>query len=91
MPGVSRVNVDTAGAPIFGVLVPSVTVNSRKIVVRGAQVTPHVPGPPHSPAPPVMVGCSSSVFAGGIPVCRQGDQASCGHPATGSSNVSAGG
>lgn len=91
MPGVSRVGVDTAGAVIFGILAPTVTINGSPVVVLGAQVTPHAPGPPHAPAPPVMVQASGSVTAGGIPVCRQGDAASCGHPATGSGDVFAGG
>lgn len=91
MPGVSRVGVDSAGAIITGSLDPTVHVNGSPIVVQGATVTPHLPGPPHSPAPPVMLGCSGTVFAGGIGVCRAGDSASCGHPATGSGNVFAGG
>jgi len=44
--------------------------------------------PPHRT--PVMIGASSKVFANGIPICRLGDPASCGHPATGSSKVIAG-
>jgi uncharacterized Zn-binding protein involved in type VI secretion len=34
-----------------------------------------------------MVGASNNVFANGIGVCRAGDAASCGHPASGSSDV----
>lgn len=90
MPGVSRVGVDSAGGTIIGNLAPTVFVNGAPIVVRGAAVTPHPPVPPHTTGP-VMVGCSSTVFACGIPVVRAGDAASCGHVATGSSNVSAGG
>lgn len=90
MPGVSRVGVDEAGGTIVGNLAPTVFVNGAPIVVKGADVTPHPFLPPHS-ASPVMVGCSSTVFACGIPVCRQGDEADCGHPATGSGNVFAGG
>lgn len=89
MPGISRVGVDSAGGTIVGNLAPTVFVNGAPIVVQGAAVTPHGL-PPHSPQP-VMVGHSSTVFACGIPVCRQGDAASCGHPATGSGNVFAGG
>lgn len=88
MPGVSRVGVDTAGGTITGALVSTVSVNGAPIVVQGATVASHG-DPPHSPAP-VMVGCSATVFAGGIGVCRAGDLASCGHAATGSSDVFAG-
>ncbi|HMV53637.1 MAG TPA: hypothetical protein PKC15_07885 [Rhodocyclaceae bacterium] len=90
MPGISRVTTDTAGGTIVGVLVPSVRVNSVPIAVEGATVAPHPPVPPHTTAP-VMVGHSSTVRAGSIPVCRAGDAASCGHAATGSANVFAGG
>ena len=89
MPGISRVGVDTAGGTIVGNLAPTVFVNGAPIVVKGADVEPHGL-PPHSPQP-VMVGHSATVFACGIPVRRQGDEASCGHPATGSGNVFAGG
>ena len=90
MPGVSRVGADTAGGTIIGNLVPTVFVNGSPIAVQGAAVASHPPIPPHIGSP-VMVGCSATVFAGGIGVCRQGDAASCGHPATGSSDVFAGG
>lgn len=88
MPGISRVGVDTAGGTITGALVPSVTVNGAPIAVVGASVSPHGRSP-HNSA--VMVSGSGSVTAGGISVCRAGDLASCGHKASGSSNVSAGG
>lgn len=88
MPGVSRVGTDSAGGTIVGNLAPTVFVNGSPVVVRGAVVVGHG-DPPHSPMP-VMVGCSGTVFACGIPVVRQGDAASCGHPASGSGNVFAG-
>lgn len=90
MPGISRVGVDTAGGTIVGNLAPTVFVNGAPIVVQGADVESHPPFPPHT-GQPVMVGHSSTVFACGIPVVRQGDAASCGHPATGSGSVFAGG
>lgn len=89
MPGISRVGVDAAGGTIVGNLAPTVFVNGAPIVVKGADVEPHPPFPPHSSSP-IMVGCSSTVFAHGIPVVRQGDAASCGHPASGSGDVFAG-
>ena len=87
MAGIARVNTDTAGGTITGALVSTVYVNNANIVVQGATVASHGQNE-HGGA--VMVGCSSSVFAGGIGVCRQGDNASCGHTASGSSNVNAG-
>jgi uncharacterized Zn-binding protein involved in type VI secretion len=87
MPGISRVGVDAAGSTIVGNLAPTVLVNGSPIAVKGAAVAGHGRGP-HSG--PVMVGASGTVTANGIPVCRAGDSASCGHVASGSGNVSAG-
>lgn len=87
MPGVTRVNIDSAGGPIIGNLAPTVRVNNQPITVKGASITPHGISP-HSNA--VMVGSSSTVYANNINVCRQGDVASCGHIATGSGDVNAG-
>lgn len=87
MPGVSRVGVDSAGGRIIGPLAPSVLVNGAPVAVLGAPVLPHGKGP-H--AGPVMVTASATVFAGGIPLCKAGDIASCGHSASGSGDVNAG-
>jgi len=90
MPGVSRVGVDAAGGTIVGNLAPTVFVNGSPAVVLGAAAVPHPPFiPPHVAA--VMAGASGSVFANGIAVCRAGDAASCGHAASGSGDVAAGG
>jgi uncharacterized Zn-binding protein involved in type VI secretion len=88
MPGVSRIAVDAAGGPIAEALAPSVQVNGAPVAVLGCAVTPHGL-PPH--AGPVMAEASGTVFAGGIALCRAGDAASCGHLASGSGDVSAGG
>ncbi|WP_294348507.1 PAAR domain-containing protein [Prosthecochloris sp.] len=88
MPGVSRVGVDTAGGTIIEALAPSVFINSAYVAVLGCAVQGHGL-PPHDS--PVMAESSSTVFAESIGVCRQGDKASCGHPATGSGDVFAGG
>lgn len=86
MPGAVRVGVDTAGGTITGNLAPKVLVNGFPIGVIGAAIEPHAPNvPPHIAS--VMVGASGTVLANGKPVCRAGDLASCGHNATGSSNV----
>ena len=87
MPGVSRVGVDSAGGTIVGNLAPTVIVNGAPIAVQGAQVAGHGL-PPHSS--PVMSAHSGTVIANGIPICRQGDVATCGDAATGSGNVFAG-
>lgn len=85
MPGVSRVGVDQAGGTISQALVPSVLVNGAPIAVKGAKVDPH-----GLHIAQTMQGASPTVFAGGIPICRAGDAASCGHSASGSANVLAG-
>ena len=87
MPGISRVGVDAAGSTIVGNLAPTVLVNGSPIAVQGAAVAGHGRG---SHSGPVMVGSLGSVKANGIPVCRAGDPASCGHAASGSGNVNAG-
>lgn len=93
MPGVSRAGVDSAGGTILGG-VSSVLINGAPCAVLGNSIVPHNPRNSKNPTPhevsPRMVGSSSTVFAGGIAVCRAGDSASCGHSATGSGNVSAG-
>jgi uncharacterized Zn-binding protein involved in type VI secretion len=84
MPGIARDNgKDVAGGPIIQGS-PNVYANNFIVARRGDQVAPHGRGPHRSP---VMVGASNNVFANGIGVCRAGDAASCGHPASGSSDV----
>lgn len=88
MPGIARVNQDSAGGLITGNLAPTVFINGKPIAVRGATVQSHGLG---SHASPVLDGSSLVVFANGIPICRIGDLASCGHPITsGSSTVFSG-
>lgn len=87
MPGVSRVNTDSAGGTIVGVLAPTVFVNGANIVCQGAAITGHGIAPHDAPT---MSGHSSTVNANGIPICRAGDLATCGHICTGSTDVNAG-
>jgi uncharacterized Zn-binding protein involved in type VI secretion len=87
MAGVARTGQDSAGGTITGVLVASVIINGSPVAVVGDAVAPHGK-PPHAAA--VMAQGSGTVRAGGIAVCRAGDAASCGHVASGSSDVSAG-
>ena len=54
------------------------------VSVDSDDVQGHAPG---VHAGPVMIAGSKNVFINGIAVCNAGDFATCGHPATGSSNV----
>lgn len=63
----------------------NIFVNVAPIVVVGQRVQSHGPSP-HNTA--TMAQGSPNVFAYGLPVCREGDLASCGDPASnGSTNV----
>lgn len=91
MPGAARVGTDTAGGTQLGGGQGTVYVDGALWVVRGDAVASHPPCPnPPSHCAATMAGASATVFAGGIPVCRQGDAASCGHASTGSATVFAG-
>lgn len=88
MASVLRVGLDMAGGLIVGPpLVPNVFVDGAPIVVVGTLIAPHGPTPHDAAA--MAVG-SATVFAGGLPVCRAGDLATCGDTGHGTSNVSAG-
>lgn len=88
MPGIARVNQDSAGGLITGNLAPTVFINGSPIAVKGAAVQGHGSG---THAGPVLDGSSFDVFANGIAICRVGDLASCGHAITsGSSTVFSG-
>lgn len=88
MPGVGRVGQDAAGDVLTGPLVPKVRVNGKPIAVIGTPVSGHGL-PPHNS--PKMSQGSSKVRAGGIPICRAGDKASCDHALSpGSPNVRSG-
>lgn len=58
------------------------TVEGEPVVLLGDPVTPHAPPIlPHTA--PVMAEGSSWMSIDGIPVCRAGHAANCGHPSTG--------
>lgn len=84
MPGISRINRDTAGGVIIGNLAPTVYANKTPVAVQGALISNHGRRPHSSP---IMVGAAGTVFANNIPISREGDPASCGHIATGSPDV----
>lgn len=78
MPGIARGLVDSAGG---GPLIQSQSffrVDGYDVVRLGDHVTSHG-FPPHDAA--VMAFSSLFFKVSGIPVCRAGDAASCGHPA----------
>jgi len=88
MPGVVRNSgTDVAGGPLIQGS-PNVFVENDPAVRIGDAVAGHGDDGPH--AAPVMATGSSTVFVNGIPLCREGDIATCGHPASGSSKVFAG-
>lgn len=87
MTGIVRNNIDSAGGGVCGTGNGTVYVNGQTAAVLNDAVTGHGVA---LHASPVMVQASSTVFFNGIAVCRAGDQASCGHAATGSGNVNAG-
>jgi uncharacterized Zn-binding protein involved in type VI secretion len=87
MPGAVRQKIDNAGGALLQGS-PNVFVNGFPLVRKGDRVSPHGKGK-HSN--PVMEQGSSTVFCNGKKVCRKGDLATCGHKASGSSNVFVGG
>ena len=81
MPGIAVKSLDSAGGPHIAGGQGWVTVEGQLVVVLGDPVEPHGP-PPHAPLP-VMVEGSAWFTIDGIPVCRAGHHASCGHASTG--------
>jgi len=84
MPGIARVSLDSAGGAQLGGGQNFVTVEGAIWVLLGDPVQSHGL-PPHDA--PVMAQGSSFVRIGGVPVCRAGHLASCGHASTGSANM----
>jgi uncharacterized Zn-binding protein involved in type VI secretion len=84
MPGIARdAGADVAGGVII-VGSPNVFANNKPVARIGDLVAGHGRG---VHAGPVMASGSGNVLTNNIPTCRAGDTATCGHPATGSSNV----
>lgn len=81
---VSLVNVDTAGAAITGPGAPTWTWNGSKISLLGDSVSGHG-DPPHNA--PIIATASPWMSINGIPVTRVGSVATCGHGASGSSDM----
>ena len=87
MPGIARVGADSAGGTQLQGTNFSVFVNGMPAQVLNGPVEGHGDSPHNSPT---MSSASYTVFCAGMPVCRAGDVASCGHVSTGSGNVFAG-
>jgi len=86
MPGICRDTTDSSG----GALIKSQTTviaNGEEVIVHGDSVTSHGVSPHDAPT---MIAGSDNVFIGGIAVCNAGDAATCGHTASGASNVTVG-
>jgi uncharacterized Zn-binding protein involved in type VI secretion len=81
MYGIARIDQDTAGGTILGALQDFVTVEGTLWSVLGDPVQGHDDAPHDAP---VMAQGSPFVRIQGIPACRAGHLATCGHPATGS-------
>lgn len=85
MPGIARVGLDSAGGAHLGGGQSWVYTDGALDVVRGDAVASHAPCPDvptHCAA--TMTGASAWDYIDGVPVCRAGDAASCGHASTGS-------
>ena len=87
MPLSARIGVDVALGVQLGQKQSFVRVAGKLWVVLGDVNAPHPIGFPHVPGPDLMVTGSGLARINGIPVCRAGDLAGCGHPTTGSSIV----
>lgn len=84
MSSVCLLGISTAGGVILGQTQSTVYAESTLVSVVGDSISPHGKG---NHAGAVMVTGSANVFVDGIPVCRDGDLASCGHPASASNSV----
>ena len=89
MPNIAVCNVDDCGTGLIrntqGI---RCTIGGNAIAVRGDSVDAHPPcpdQPAHCNA--TTQGASSGLTINGIPIIREGDLATCGHPATGSTNT----
>ena len=80
--GVARRSVDFAAGAQIGANQTLVTVEGQLWMVLGDVNAAHGP-PPHVPGGDNMAQGSSFVSINGIPVCREGHLAGCGHPTTG--------
>ena len=78
--GIAVKALDSAGGAQLNGGQSFFSVESQPVVLLGDPITAHGL-PPH--AAPTMVEGSSWMTLNGVPVCRQGHLASCGHASTG--------
>ncbi len=73
---------DTAGGLILpDMSAPNVLCNGAPIAVLGSSVIPHgCPDCPHGHWQKMITAQNRNVFVSGMPICRTGDIAGCGHP-----------
>ena len=82
MGGIAVQGLDQAGGAQLAGGQDFVRVNGALVVLLGDPVTPHGPPiPPHT-APVMAEGCAWLTI-NGVPVCREGHAANCGHVTTG--------
>ncbi len=84
MPGISRIGTDSAGGTLLGGGQSFARVQGALWAVQGDAVAGHGTS---VHAGPVMAQGSPFVRINGIPACRAGHAASCGHTATGSTTM----
>lgn len=84
MPGIAVKTLDEAGGIQLAGGQDWFLVDDQPAVLLGDPVEPHPIGPPHDTTP-VMAQASDWFSIDGIPVCREGHAASCGHPTSGRS------
>jgi uncharacterized Zn-binding protein involved in type VI secretion len=78
--GIAVKGLDSAGGTQLAGGQSFFSVENALVVLLGDPVAGHGL-PPH--AAPVMAQGSGWMTLGGVPVCREGHAASCGHPSTG--------
>jgi len=87
--GFLRAGFDFAGGLILpDMSMPNVLCNGFPIAVLGSSVVPHGSHKtPHGHYQKMITSMNRGVFVGGMPVCRTGDIAGCGHPGISTSTV----
>lgn len=84
MPGIAVASLDSAGGAQLAGGQDWFRVESELVVLLGDPVTPHAPFIPLHTSP-VMAAGSDWMTIDGVPVCRAGHTANCGHASTGRS------
>lgn len=88
MARVAIATVTTAGGGVLLSNIDSlVRLQFRVPGVVGTRVAGHGIGPHSGAAQPVVVAGSATVFCGGLPLAREGDQVSCGDVLVGGSGT----